>query len=119
MAHDQFLVLERGEDALSVKIFASILDVDAFLNCFIHLNTIDVINIGFLAICYWNGMHRSEIHFNFSHQFGICSGLQPTGIGLCFFDTGVFLEHSTSRIKKTGSRCHIGLCIGTCQKIAF
>ena len=67
---------------LSIQIFVSIFDINAFGGRFFHLNTIDIIDDGFLTLSYRDGMNRSEVYLNLSHQFSTRSSLQPTGIRL-------------------------------------
>ena len=67
---------------LFIQIFVSIFDINAFGGRFFHLNTIDIIDDGFLTLSYRDGMNRSEVYLNLSHQFGTRSSLQPAGIRL-------------------------------------
>ena len=67
---------------LSIQIFASVLDVNAFPARLVHLYAINIIDTGFLSVCHWYGMNRSEVYLNLSHQFGTRSSLQPAGIRL-------------------------------------
>ena len=67
---------------LSIQIFVSIYDINDFGGRFFHLNTIDIIDDGFLTLSYRDGMDRSEIYCYFSKQFSAFSSLQPAGIRL-------------------------------------
>ena len=67
---------------LSIQIFVSIFDINAFGGRFFHLYAINIIDTGFLSVCHWYGMNRSEVYLNLSHQFSTRSSLQPTGIRL-------------------------------------
>ena len=58
---------------LSIQIFVSIFDINAFGGRFFHLNTIDIIDDGFLTLSYRDGMDRSEIYCYFSKQFSAFS----------------------------------------------
>lgn len=67
---------------LSIQIFASVLDVNAFPERLVHLYAINIIDTGFLSVCHWYGMNRSEVYLNLSHQFSAFSCLQQAGIRL-------------------------------------
>ena len=67
---------------LSIQIFVSIFDINAFEGRFFHLNTIDIIDDGFLTLSYRDGMDRGEVYLNLSHQFSAFSCLQQAGIRL-------------------------------------
>lgn len=67
---------------LSIQIFVSIFDINAFGGRFFHLNTIDIIEDGFLTLSYRDSMDRGEVYLNLSHQFSTRSCLQQAGIRL-------------------------------------